>query len=157
MSIPDWYEDNFYDVEQIMVDLFTKVFGPEMIGVWEPDDWTDEANPEPLTTFIRLPGGHVSWDEGYDECFIQATVFTLDRNESIKRMGVIRSILLPMSGTKVKMADGNTAQIRETEEIAGPQMLTADQAIDTRVIPATFRVCVGLKSRKTYERIIRDL
>ena len=156
--IPSWFEDNFVDIEQLLIDLFKKVF-PEIpedrVGVWTPDDWLDDdlspLEVLPLLTFVRLPGGVVDWEQNYDECLVQASIVTGSRATSIQVMSVIRACLLPMSGFKFTMDDGLTAQIHKCSEISGPQLLSPGQEIDTRVVPATFRVRVGLRSRKRYE------
>lgn len=161
--IPDWFQDNFFDIEQLMIDLFGKVFPalasatPVGIGIWEDDDWEDQPDPDPLLTFIRLPGGRVDYQNNIDECFIQATALTTDRTESNRMISVIRAVLLPMQGVKFTMNDGNTALIHCVEEVSGPQMLTHEQQIDLRVVPATFKVRVGLRDRKRYDQIIRGL
>lgn len=157
--IPAWGKENFVDVEQLMVDLFGKVFtgAEETLGVWAPDDWLDQSDPGPLTLFFRLPGGQVDYHKGYDECLLQASVTTGSRAESISRMSLIRAVLLPMSGFKFTMDDGYTALIRSVAEVSGPQMLTPEQQFDLRVVPATFRICVGLKDRTDYSSIIRGL
>jgi hypothetical protein len=160
MIIPDWFKDNFVDIEQLLIDMARKIF-PDMpegqIGLWEPDDWLDEPDPEPLLTFIRLPGGQVCWDKNYDECLIQATVVTGDRTLSNRAMSLIRGVLLSMQGTKFTMNDGYTAQIHEAEEVSGPELLTHEQQVDLRVVPATFRVRVGLRNRTRYNTIISGL
>lgn len=151
--IPDWFEDNFWDVEQLFVDVFKKVFpeiDPDNIGVWTPDDWLEETDPGPLLQFIRLPGGHVDYDMNYDECLIQAVAVTPSRSDSNAIISVICACLLPMQGFKLRMDDGGTVQIHGATEVEGPQMLTDEQMIDMRVVPATFRVRVGLKSRARY-------
>lgn len=161
--IPDWFQDNFVDIEQLLIDLFGKVFpalasaDPVGIGIWEDDDWLDEPNPDPLLTFIRLPGGRVDYQNNYDECFIQATALTTDRDESNRMISVIRAVLLPMQGVKFTMNDGFTAQIICVDEVAGPQMLTHGQQVDLRVVPATFKVKVSLRNRTRYDAIIRGL
>ncbi|OMC55373.1 hypothetical protein A5747_13350 [Mycobacterium sp. IS-836] len=157
MIIPDWFKDNFVDIEQLMIDLFGKVFPGTKMGIWEDDDWLDQSDPEPLLTFIRLPGGHVDYEKNYDECLIQATVITTDRTLSNKAMSVIRAVLLPIEGLKFKMNDGYTAQIHCAEEVSGPELLTHEQQIDTRVVPATFRIRVGLRNRTRYDQIISGL
>lgn len=157
---PDWLQDNFVDIEQLFIDMFTKVFpaiSPDNIGVWTPDNWLDQNNPDPLLSFVRLPGGRVDYDKNYDECLIQATAVTGDRTDSNKIINGIRSILLPISGLKFTMADGYTALIRDVVEIAGPQLLMPLQQIDTRVVPTTFKVCVQLRDRSRYDQIIRSL
>lgn len=158
--IPTWYEDNFYDIEQALIDLFGKVF-PEIdsdnIGVWTPDDWLEEEEPPPLLQFIRLPGGHVDYQMRYDECFMQVVAVTPNRNDSHKIVSVIRACLLPMSGFKFTMNDGFTIQIHSVEEVTGPQMLTDEQMIDLRVVPITLKIRVGLKSRKDYLAILDAL
>lgn len=161
--IPDWFRDNFVDIEQLLIDLFGKVFpalasaNPVGIGIWEDDDWIDQSDPDPLLTFIRLPGGQVNYQNNTDQCFIQATALTTDRNESNRMISVIRSILLPMQGFKFTMNDGFTARIDCVEEVSGPQMLTHGQQVDLRVVPVTFKVTVGLRDRTRYDAIIRGL
>lgn len=156
--IPEWFEHNFVNIENLLVDMFSRILPDVDCGVWTPDDWLDDAEPDPMLTIVRLPGGRgVCWDESYDECFAQIVATTLSRELSIELISVVRSVLLPMSGFKWKMADGYTAQIHSVDEVAGPQMLTGEQQIDTRVVPTTFRIRVGFRSRKRYDQIIRDL
>jgi hypothetical protein len=140
-----------------MVDLFAKVFPSAVTGVWTPDDWLDQSDPDPMLTVIRLPGGEVDYDMNYDECLGQFTATTTDRGLSNRMISVVRAVLLPMQGFKFTMGDGFTAQIHKVSEVSGPQMLTGEQQIDTRVVPATFRIRVGLRSRKRYHDIISGL
>lgn len=157
LIFPDWFKDNFVDIEQLMIDMFGKVFPGILIGIWEPDDWLDQPVPEELLTFVRLPGGMVNYERNTDECLIQATVTTMDRNASNRVISVVRSVLLPIQGLKFTMNDGYTAQIHCVEEVSGPQMLTHEQQIDTRVVPVTFRIRVGLRNRTRYDNIISGL
>lgn len=155
--LPAWFENNFLNIENLMIDIFTKVVPAVPAGVWTPDSWLDQRDPDPMLSFVRLPGGRVDYAAGYDECFIQAVVVTGDRDDSNDVMSLIRACLLPMQAVKFLMADGFTALIHCVEEVAGPQMLTSGQQIDTRVVPATFKVRVGLRSRARYDQIIRAL
>lgn len=155
--LPDWFKHNFVNIENLLIDIFTKVVPSCPSGVWTADEWLDQPDPDPMLSFVRLPGGRVDYDAGYDECFFQAIAVTGDRDDSNDVMSLIRACLLPMKGFKFKMADGFTALIHCCEEVAGPQMLTSGQQIDTRVVPATFKIRVGLRSRERYDLIIRDL
>ena len=158
VPLPSWYVGNFVNVEDLMIDIFTKVFPGIESGCWAPDDWLGEqVDPEPTIWFFRLPGGHVNWQARKDECFIQAMVVTGSRDDSWDVMNVIRSVLLPWQGGKFKMADGYTAQIHTVAEVAGPQLLTPGQQIDTRVVNATFKVSVGMKTARDYKSEIAAL
>lgn len=155
--IPEWFEDNFVNVEDLFIELLTKVLPAWASGTWTPDSWLDEANPDPMLTVIRLPGGHVNVEMGYDECLVQISAISTSRDDSSNAMSVIRASLLPMDGFKFTMADGYTAFVHCVNEASGPQMLTAQQQLDVRVVPATFHVRLGMKSRARYDRIIRGL
>lgn len=155
--VPDWFQDNFVDMEQLLVEFFEKVFPSMGVGLWTPDDWLDQFAPDPELTVIRLPGGHVDYDKNYDEALMQVTGVTGDRDETVRIMSCVRSCLLPMRGFKFTMGDGFTALIHGCTEVSGPSMLTPEQMVDTRVIPVTFKVRVGLKSRARYESILRSL
>jgi hypothetical protein len=157
LIFPDWFQDNTVNVENLFIDIFTKIIPSAPSGVWTADSWLDERDPDPMISWVRLPGGHVNWDAGYDECLIQATVVTGDRDDSNRIMSLIRSCILPMDAFKFKMSDGYTAVIRGVQEVSGPQMLTGEQQVDTRVVPATFKPCVGLRSRARYDQIIKAL
>lgn len=155
--IPAWFEDNFVNVEDLFVQLLTKMLPAWESGIWTPDSWLDEAVPVPMLTAIRLPGGHVNVEMNYDECLVQVSAISTSRDDSCNAMSVIRASLLPMDGFKFAMDDGYTAFIQKVNEASGPQMLTAQQQLDVRVVPATFSVRVGMKSRARYDRIIRSL
>lgn len=148
--LPDWYEDNFVNVENLFIDLFTKVFPNIESGCWTPDDWLEQEFPDPQLQFVRIPGGHVDYQRRQDECFVQVSVITGSRDESWKVYEVIRAVLLPMQGFKVPMADGYTAQIHRVEEIGGPQLMTPEQLADTRLVAATLKVSVGIKTGRNY-------
>ena len=161
VTLPSWYEGNFVNVENLFIDMFGNVFPEFETGCWAPDDWLDDQlPPEPMIWFFRLPGGRVDWQARKDECQVQVMVVTGSRDDSWAVMDVIRSVLLPMQGDKVKMADGYMAQIQCASEVAGPQLLTPGQAIDTRVVSATFRVSVSMKTAKHYRdalsAVLRD-
>lgn len=156
IALPEWYQNNFVNVENLMIDLFGKVFPTIECGCWTPDDWL-ERTPDPALWFFRVPGGHVDYQASYDEGLIQVMAVAPSRDESWSLMSVVRAVLLPMQGFKFAMADGYTAQIHSVEEISGPQMLTPEQQIDTRVVSALFKVRVGLRSRERYLDIVRAL
>lgn len=157
--IPEWFNDNFVNLENLFIDMFGKVLPEVEVGLWTPDDWLDEDSdePTPLLTIVRLPGGRVDWLEAYDEALIQFSMVTGDRDDSNDCISVVRAVLLPMSGFKWTMSDGFTAKIISVEEVVGQQMLTEMQAIDQRVVTVTFRVRVGLRDRSNYEAVLRAL
>lgn len=155
--IPDWFQDNFVDVEQLIIDMYAKILPAFEGGRWTPDSWLDQIDPDPMLTVIRLPGGYTDWDKGYDECLVQISIVTGNPDSSKKAMDVVRATLLPIQGFKFMMADGFTALIHKAAPAAGPQMLTAQQQLDTRVVNASFMVRVGLKSRIRYEQLVRSL
>ncbi|WZB38300.1 tail terminator [Mycobacterium phage Bazzle] len=157
LVLPDWYEDNFVNIENLFIDIFTKLLPSYESGCWLPDDWLDNADPDPTLWFFRMPGGQVNWDARKDECQLQVMAVTGSRDDSWRLMNFVRSILLPMQGDKFKMADGYTAQIRCDKEVAGPQLLTPNQRIDNRVVTATFQVSVSMKTAKNYKQFLYAL
>lgn len=157
IELPDWYKDNFVNLENLMIDIFAKVTPGVESGCWTPDDWLTDEDPAPALWFFRLPGGRVDYDKGYDEGLVQVLAVSPSRDDSWALMSLVRSVLLPMQGFKFRMADGFTAQVHSAEEVGGPQMLTPEQQIDTRVVSAAFRVRVGLRSRERYLDRVRAL
>lgn len=155
--VPDWFEHNFVNMEDMLIALFTPILPGVECGVWTPDHWLDQAIADPLLSFIRLPGGVVDYDKQEDEALVQVIAVTDDRDESIEVISLVRSVLLPMRSFKVPMTDGFTATIRGVTESGGPSMMIPAQQIDTRVVPVTFKVCVGLRSRKRYDANISAL
>lgn len=155
--IPEWFSHNFVNVENLMIDLFGKVFPGVECGCWTPDSWLDAAVPDPVLWFFRVPGGTVDYERGYDEAFIQVNAVTGSRDDSWSIMSVVRAVLLPMQGFKFAMADGFTAQVHGVAEVAGPQLLTPEQQLDTRMVSGLFRVRVGLRSRDRYLDAVRAL
>lgn len=151
IALPAWFQHNFVNVENLLIDMFGKVFPDIECGCWVSDDWLDsQIEPDPALWFVRVPGGHVDYERGYDEALIQVSAVTPSRDDSWQVMSVIRAVLLPMQGFKFTMVDGHTVQIHSAEEVAGPQLLTPGQQIDTRIVSATFKVRVGLRSRTRY-------
>lgn len=157
LALPEWFEDNFVDVESLLIDLFSRIVPDVGVGCWLPDDWLDDPTPDPQLMFFRLPGSQVDYDRNSDVCQIQVVAITPSRDDSWRLMGLVRSVILPMQGFTVPMEDGFTAKVWSTEEVAGPQLLTPEQQIDTRVVTSVFQIRVGLRSRKRYEQIIADL
>lgn len=156
--LPSWYQEMFVNAENLMIDLFTKVLPGVESGCWCPDDWLEQqVIPDPMIWFFRMPGGHVDWQARRDECFMQTMVVTNSRDDSWRVMDVVRGVLLPWQGEKFMMADGYTAQIHSADEVAGPQLLTPGQQIDTRVVTATFKVSVGMKTAKNFKQYIAAL
>jgi hypothetical protein len=151
LELPDWYEDNFVNIENLFIDIFTKLLPGVESGCWAPDDWIENPNPDPTIWFFRLPGGQVDWSGRKDECQLQVMCVTGNRDDSWRLMNFVRGILLPMQGDKFKMADGYTAQIRCDKEVAGPQLLTPGQRIDNRVVNAVFQVSVSMKTARNYK------
>ena len=155
LDLPDWYQHNFVDLERLCIDMFGKLVPAVECGCWTPDDWLEDANPDPALWFFRVPGGHVDYERNYDEAPILVMAVTPSRDDSWALMSLVRSVLLPMQGFKFTMADGYTAQIHSADEVAGPQVLTPAQQIDTRVVSATFNIRVGLRSRERYHDRLR--
>lgn len=154
---PDWFEDPFVDLEDLMIDLFTKAIPGVESGCWTPDDWLSSTDPPPLLQFFRMPGGQVDWERAKDEAVVQASIITGSRDESKKVMSLVRGLLLPMQGFKFEMEDGYTAQIHSANEVSGPQMLTPNQMFDLRIVAANFKLSVGLKNRKRIDQIVAAL
>ncbi|TDK86280.1 hypothetical protein [Mycolicibacterium mucogenicum] len=157
LVLPDWYQANFVNLENLMIDIFSKVLPGVESGCWTPDDWLDQQTPEPQLWFFRVPGGRVDYQQNYDEGLMQVVAVTGSRDDSWQVMSLVRAVLLPMQGFKFTMADGFTAQIHSADEVAGPQVLTPAQQIDTRMVSATFKVRVGLRSRERYGDRVRAL
>jgi hypothetical protein len=157
LSLPAWYDNNFVDVESMLIDLFTRILPDVESGCWYADDWLDDPTPDPQLLFFRLPGARVDYDKNSDVCHIQVVALTPSRDDSWRLMSFVRSIMLPMRGFSIEMSDGFNAQVWCTDDVAGPQLLTPGQQIDTRVITSVFSLRVGLRSRKRYDQIIAEL
>lgn len=157
LQLPEWFEDNFVDVESLLIDLFARILPDIHVGCWTADDWLDESDPEPQLLFFRLPGSEVDYDRNSDTCFVQAVAVTPSRDDSWRLMSLVRAVVLPMQGYRVAMEDGFTAQVWSTSDVSGPQLLTPGQEIDTRVVSSVFSLRVGLRSRKRYDQNIADL
>lgn len=157
LVLPEWFEDNFVDVESLLIDLFSRILPDVEVGCWLPDDWLDDPTPDPQLLFFRLPGAQVDYDRNSDVCQVQVIAVTPSRDDSWRLMSLVRAIMLPMNGFPVTMEDGFTAKVWSTEDVAGPQLLTPGQQIDTRVVTSVFSLRVGLRSRKRYDQIIADL
>lgn len=157
LVLPEWFEDNFVDVESLLIDLFSRILPDVEVGCWLPDDWLDDPTPDPQLLFFRLPGAQVDYDRNSDVCQVQVIAVTPSRDDSWRLMSLVRAIMLPMNGFAVTMEDGFTAKVWSTEDVAGPQLLTPGQQIDTRVVTSVFSLRVGLRSRKRYDQIIADL
>lgn len=157
LQLPEWFEENFVDVESLLIDLFDQILPNVDVGCWYADDWLDDPNPAPQLLFFRLPGARVDYDRNSDICHVQAVAVTSSRDDSWRLMNLVRAVLLPMQGFRVPMSDGFNAQVWTTDDISGPQLLTPGQEIDTRVVTSVFAIRVGLRSRKRYDQIIADL
>ena len=158
VTLPAWFEDNFVDVESMLIDLFSRILDNEVaVGCWYADDWLDDPDPEPQLLFFRLPGSRVDLERNSDVCHVQAVAVTSSRDDSWRLMNLVRAVVLPMQGFRVPMQDGFNAQVWCVEDVAGPQILTPGQQIDTRVVTSVFSIRVGLRSRKRYDQIIAEL
>ena len=157
LVLPEWFEENFVDVEQMLIDLFTRLVPDVEVGCWSADDWLDEPSPQPQLLFFRLPGSRVDYDRNSDVCHVQVVAITESRDDSWRLMNFVRAVILPMQGFRIPMEDGFTAQVWTTEDIAGPELLSPGQQIDTRVVASVFSIRVGLRSRKRYDQNIADL
>ena len=38
LVLPEWFEDNFVDVESMLIDLFARVVPDVFVGCWDADD-----------------------------------------------------------------------------------------------------------------------
>lgn len=157
LTLPAWFEDNFVDVESMLIDLFSRIVPDVEVGCWSADDWLDDPTPDPTLLFFRLPGARVDYDKNSDICHVQAVALTPSRDDSWRLISLVRAVILPMQGFRIRMEDGHTAQVWCSEDIAGPQLLTPEQQIDTRVVTSVFSLRVGLRSRKRYDQIIAEL
>lgn len=157
LELPEWFEDNFVDVETLLIDVFSRVVPNVHVGCWTADDWLDDPDPEPQLLFFRLPGARVDYDRNSDTCFVQAVAVTSSRDDSWRLMNLVRAVVLPWQGFRVAMEDGFHAQVWSVDDVSGPQLLTPGQEIDTRVVTTVFGIRVGLRSRKRYDQIIADL
>lgn len=157
LVLPDWYEPAFVNGENLFIDMFSDLLPDALCGCWAPDDWADAAVIQPTLWFFRVPGGRVDWDSRKDEFELQVMAVTESRNDSWLLMDFVRTMLLPMQGDVYKMADGYKAQIHKVTEVSGPQLLTPNQRIDTRVVTANFRVAVSMKSANNYKQKLYQL
>lgn len=157
LALPEWFEDNFVDVESLLIDLFARIVPDVGVGCWYADDWLDDPTPEPQLLFFRLPGSRVDIDRNSDVCQVQVVAITDSRDDSWRLMNLVRAVLLPMQGVRVRMEDGFTAQVWCADDVAGPELLTPGQQIDTRVVASVFSIRVGLRSRKRYDQIVAEL
>lgn len=157
LVLPEWFEDNFVDVESMLIDLFARVVPDVFVGCWDADDWLDDPDPDPQLLFFRLPGSRVDYDRNSDVCDVQAVAITSSRDDSWRLMNLVRAIILPMQGFRIPMSDGFSAQVWSSSDVAGPQLLSPGQQIDTRVVSSVFSLRVGLRSRTRYGQIISAL
>lgn len=157
LSLPAWFEDNFVDVESMLIDLFSRILPDVDVGCWYADDWLDDPTPDPQLLFFRLPGMRVDYDSNSDICHVQVVAITPSRDDSWRLMNLVRAVALPMQGFRIPMEDGFTAQVWCADDVAGPQMLTPGQQLDTRVVSSVLSFRVGLRSRKRYDQIIAEL
>lgn len=157
LVLPEWFDDNFVDVESMLIDLFARIVPDVNVGCWIADDWLDDPTPEPELLFFRLPGVRVDYDRNSDVCHVQVVAVTPSRDDSWRLMNLVRAVILPMQGFKIPMSDGFQAQVWCGDDVAGPELLTPGQQIDNRVVTSVFSLRVGLRSRKRYDQIIADL
>jgi hypothetical protein len=157
LELPEWFDNNFVDIEEMLIDFFAGLLPDVNIGCWTADDWLDDPEPEPELLFFRLPGTRVDYDRNSDTAYIQVVAVTSSRDDSWRLMNFVRAIVLPMQGFPIPMEDGFTAKVWSTDDVSGPQLLSPGQEIDSRVVSAVFAVRVGLRSRKRYDQIIADL
>ena len=157
LELPEWFEDNFVDVESMLIDLFGRIVPDIDVGCWYADDWLDDPEPRTQLLFFRLPGAPVDYDRNSDICHVQVVAVTPSRDDSWRLMNLVRAVLLPMQGFRIPLEDGSKAQVWCTADVAGPELLTPGQQLDNRVVVAMFSLRVGLRSRKRYDQIIADL
>lgn len=157
LVLPEWFENNFVDVESMLISLFERIVPNVNVGCWFADDWLDDPTPEPELLFFRLPGARVDYEKNSDICHVQVVAVTDSRDDSWRLMNLVRAVMLPMQGFKIPMEDGFQASVWCTDDIAGPQMLTPGQQIDNRVVSSVFSLRVGMRSRKRYDQIVADL
>lgn len=154
VNLPEWFDNNFVDVEDMLIGFFSKLLPDVNVGCWTADDWLDDPEPDPQLLVFRLPGTRVDLDRFSDICHVQVIAVTPSRDDSWKLIDFARAVLLPMQGFRIPMEDGFTAAVWCSDEITGPQLLTPGQQIDTRVVTTVVSVRVGMRSRKRYDQII---
>lgn len=166
--IPNWYQDNFHDIEAAFVDFFQRVFPDINCVSWIPDDWFDNQE-EPLLRFMRIPPGYVEWQARKEECSVQVAAAipanppNPNRDQAWQVINVVRACLLPMDGFPIQYSTSGGDRevfIHGVEETAGPQLLPELGVPDARVVPVTFRPCFDINMAGVaydYQAILRDL
>ncbi|MEC4833758.1 hypothetical protein R2362_03080 [Mycobacteroides chelonae] len=156
--IPAWFEDNFFDIERLLMNMFDQLAPDVSFACWKWNAWIDGEDAGPAVFFYKMPGGAVDWQQQREHHLVQAIAVTQDPDESKVLMSFVRGVLLSLDdGAKVKDHNGDTAQIFETCEKAAPFMMNDEDRADDRVVPATFLVSTNLKSRKRYADMVRAL
>lgn len=156
--IPAWFENNFFDIERLLMHVFGQLAPDVTFGCWKPDLWVDGQGDVPAVWFFKLPGAVVDWERNRENHLIQAVAVTDDPDASKGLAGFVRGILMSLSdGAKVTGEDGDTAQFWGAEERSAPYMLSPEQQFDARVVPATFCVTTNLRSNKRYTDMVRAL
>ena len=170
--IPEWYKNNFHDIESALVDLFQKVFPSIKCVSWIPDDWFEKGgDTDPLLRFMRIPPGYVHWETRREECSVQVAAaippdydaYVPNRDRAWQVINVVRACLLPMDGFPIayETSDGDREVfIHGVEESVGPQVLPELGVPDARVVPVTFKICSDVHMVDIdydYLSILRDL
>lgn len=167
--IPEWYRNNFHDIEAALTDFSQKVFPDIQCVSWIPDTWFQEGgDTEPLLRFMRIPPGYVNWFERKEECSVQCaaaippdyTTPAPNRDQAWQVINVLRACLLPMDGFPITYATSygdREVFINGVEESVGPQLLPEIGVPDARVVPVTFRLCFDIDSADGYLNELRAL
>ena len=165
--VPDWYVNNFHDIEAAFVDFFQKVFPDITTCSWIPDDWFQEGgDTAPFLRFMRIPPGQVNWFERQEECSVQCAVGVPPkageptRDQAWQVINVLRACVLPMVAFPMKYSTSygdREVLIIGVNETVGPQLLPEIGVPDDRVVPVTFRVCFDIQNANDYLAILRDL
>lgn len=166
LTLPNWYQGGFLDVEELFCDLFSWLLPDIPVVTWLIEDYYD--NPRPVLRVHRASGKAVD-GMPLDHAVVQFGVLSQSRADSWQLIGFVRSVMAATSGgfkvprgtvtNGVWTPNGTHTQINSVEEWLGP-VQAPDEFIDDKFVSANYRVLVRESRRfgpDHYRRVMQDL
>lgn len=160
LTLPDWWQGGFEDVEAVLCDLFSWLLGPASgieVVTWLMDDYSKDPRP---VVRVHRAGGKAIEGLPFDHAVVQLGVMSRSRADSWELITFVRHVMAACSGGfKVPRPNGTHTQINSVEEWAGP-VQAPDDFIDDRFVAVNYRILLRESRRYSpdyYRRIMETL
>ena len=159
LVLPEWYEREFVDVEQLFYDYFTLLLPDVKVYSWLPNNYYEPGGlgTEPTLRIWRQPGGR-DVELRTDEALIQIAAISDSSATSWELIEFCMSMMDVLNnGFKIPRPDGSRTSVKDVVVWLGPQQVP-EFPIDEKFVPMTWKVSVrGKRLLPDYLPILETL